>query len=149
ATKYLEVEIFDGNSSTGKRVEADGNGIWTVELTGLTRTKHVFKAKALYGSGTESGEWAVTVLVDLIDLVEDFKSYPEGGKISESVELLEGRHTEARVFITMGLSDNNCTVTPEPSLKAELYGQGSEDYFGYGLTLKEGSATSAKIIGHV
>ncbi|MBY8960967.1 hypothetical protein J1G18_27070 [Pseudomonas sp. MIS38] len=81
--------------------------------------------------------------------VEDFKSYPVGGKISESVELLEGKHTEARVFITMGLSDNNCTVTPEPSLKAELYGQGREDYFGYGLTLKEGSATSAKLIGHV
>ncbi|MEI7054137.1 hypothetical protein WCL09_27445, partial [Pseudomonas koreensis] len=47
ATKYLEVEIFDGNSSTGTRVEANGNGIWTVELIGLTRTKHVFKAKAL------------------------------------------------------------------------------------------------------
>ncbi|WP_460352962.1 MULTISPECIES: hypothetical protein [unclassified Pseudomonas] len=150
ATKYLEVEIFDGNSSTGTRVEVNGNGIWTVELTGLTRTKHVFKAKALYGSGTESGEWTVTVVVDLIDLVEDFKSYPEGGKISEPfVGLLEGKHTEARVFITMGLSENNCKVTPVPSLKSELYGRGSEDYFGYALKLKEGSATSAQISGDV
>lgn len=81
---------------------------------------------------------------------ENFQSYPVGGKISEPfVGLLEGKHTEAMVFITAGLSDSNCTVTPEPSLKAELHGQGSEDYFGYGLTLKEGSATSAKLIGHV
>ena len=82
--------------------------------------------------------------------VETFQSYPVGGRISEPfVGSLEGKHTEATVFITAGLSDSNCTVTPEPSLKAELHGQGSEDYFGYGLTLKEGSATSAKIIGHV
>ncbi|MGP6420893.1 YncE family protein, partial [Pseudomonas putida] len=56
-----EVEIFDGATSTGKKPKADDKGIWTVELTGLTRTKHVFKAKALYGSGTESGEWTVNI----------------------------------------------------------------------------------------
>lgn len=81
-------------------------------------------------------------------LVEDFKSYPEGEKISKrSIELLEGKHTKAKVYLTMGESGNNCTVTPVPSLEAELYGRGDEDYFGYGLTLKKGSATSAKISG--
>ncbi|EUB82819.1 hypothetical protein [Pseudomonas sp. GM30] len=61
ATKYLEVEIYDGATSTGKKARANDKGEWTVELTGLTHTKHVFKAKALYGSGTESEEWTLTV----------------------------------------------------------------------------------------
>ncbi|KAA8744423.1 beta-propeller fold lactonase family protein [Pseudomonas koreensis] len=56
-----EVEIFDGATSTGKKPKADDKGIWTVELTELTPTKHVFKAKALYGSGTESEVWTVII----------------------------------------------------------------------------------------
>ncbi|QBX41125.1 hypothetical protein E4T63_11135 [Pseudomonas fluorescens] len=56
-----EVEIFDGATSTGKKPKSDDKGIWTVELTGLTTTTHVFKAKALYGGGKESEVWTLTV----------------------------------------------------------------------------------------
>jgi YVTN family beta-propeller protein len=56
-----EVEIFDGATSTGKKPKADDKGIWTVELTGLTTTTHLFKAKALYGSGAESEVWTVII----------------------------------------------------------------------------------------
>ncbi|MCF5702647.1 hypothetical protein [Pseudomonas syringae] len=61
ANSFLEVEIFDGTTSTGKKATTDAKGVWMVELTGLTTTEHLFKAKALYGSGTESGVWTLTV----------------------------------------------------------------------------------------
>ncbi|MFJ5254575.1 hypothetical protein ACIP8I_05160 [Pseudomonas sp. NPDC088414] len=61
ANTFLEVEIFDGATSTGKKDRADDKGEWTVELTGLSIARHDYKAKALYGSGTESEVWALTV----------------------------------------------------------------------------------------
>ena len=150
ATKYLEVEIFDGNSSTGKRVEADRNGIWTVELTGLTRTKHVFKAKALYGSGTESGEWIVNV-VDLVDLVEDFKSYPKEVLISNPEGSLEGTHTKVTLNTnTGGMRHHGVLVTDMGStlwFRGSMHGANSSATLAYSLGLKQGSAKSATIYG--
>ncbi|MEI7054159.1 hypothetical protein WCL09_27570, partial [Pseudomonas koreensis] len=96
ANTFLEVEIYDGATSTGKKARADDKGIWTVELTGLTTTTHLFKAKALYGSGTESGEWIVNV-VDLVDLVENFGSYPKEKGVTDPGESLEGTHTKLTV----------------------------------------------------
>ena len=149
ATKYLEVEIFDGNSSTGKRVEANGNGIWTVELTGLTRTKHVFKAKALYGSGTESGEWTVTVADDL---VEDFSSYPPGRGLRNAGEFMEGTKTKVTLNATLGAADTTgqgvfATNTMPRILRCATYTKSSQNIIAYSLALKQGSAKSALLNG--
>ncbi|PHH38825.1 Ig-like domain-containing protein [Pseudomonas putida] len=148
ATKYLEVEIFDGNSSTGKRVEADGNGIWTVELTGLTRTKHVFKAKALYGSGTESGEWIVNV-VDLVDLVEDFSSYPDK-VIGNPGDSMEGTHTKWTIITNSGDEEYNWCwrfALPDPQVQSHMYYLSAQNTLAYSLALKRGSAKSVTIKG--
>ncbi|HGM5554921.1 TPA: hypothetical protein ACKP2V_005249, partial [Pseudomonas putida] len=148
ATKYLEVEIFDGNSSTGKRVEANGNGIWTVELTGLTRTKHVFKAKALYGSGTESGEWIVNV-VDLVDLVENFSSYPPSVRLRIPGESMQGDNTKVTLNEIYGGENNINHVVAMESRKliGVLSTRTTQNILVYSLALKQGSAKSTILRG--
>ncbi|WP_095135584.1 hypothetical protein [Pseudomonas sp. Irchel s3a10] len=144
ATKYLEVEIFDGNSSTGKRVEADGNGIWMVELTGLTRTKHVFKAKALYGSGTESGEWTVTVDAPAF-IVEDFQSYPV--QFLEPGESIQGLHTKLTLITTIGEHGSVGVISSLRAMRAVLIAGYDPGTLKYSLALRHEIAKSATIKG--
>ncbi|SNY47708.1 hypothetical protein SAMN05660659_05552, partial [Pseudomonas sp. LAMO17WK12:I6] len=148
ATKYLEVEIFDGNSSTGKRVEANGNGIWTVELTGLTRTKHVFKAKALYGSGTDSGEWIVNV-VDLVDLVENFSSYPPSVRLRIPGESMQGDNTKVTLNEIYGGQEpiNHVVAMESRKLIGSLATRTTQNILVYSLALKQGSAKSTILRG--
>ncbi|CAI8855669.1 hypothetical protein EMIT093MI4_310003 [Pseudomonas sp. IT-93MI4] len=141
-----EVEIFDGATSTGKKPKADDKGMWTVELTGLTRTKHVFKAKALYGSGTESGEWTVTV-VDLVDLVEDFKSYPQGVTIQNPGDVLEGTNTKVTVITHISVPYRSTIGTFPYGLGCNYSLPSFQNKFEYSVALKQGIAKSAIIKG--
>ncbi|MGP6422470.1 hypothetical protein ACTZGP_27290, partial [Pseudomonas putida] len=143
-----EVEIFEGATSTGKKPKADDKGIWTVELTGLTTTTHLFKAKALYGSGTESEVWTLTV-VYLVDLVEAFGSYPRSKPVSNPRESIEGTHTKITVITNIGGWNNNCQVPgPAPNrLSSALYLSVIQNTFAYSLALKQGSAHRAIISG--
>ncbi|WP_367084905.1 hypothetical protein ABV589_03540 [Pseudomonas sp. HOU2] len=95
ANTFLEVEIYDGAISTGKKVRANDKGEWTVELTGLTIARHDYKAKALYGSGTESGVWAVNVVAaaaPTITSVQDESKWdiPDYGYTVHTNIMLEG-----------------------------------------------------------
>ncbi|MCO7630173.1 hypothetical protein NJC08_27500, partial [Pseudomonas fluorescens] len=110
ATKYLEVEIYDGATATGKKARANDKGEWAVQLTGLTPTKHVFKAKALYGSGTESGEWAVTVVNEI--LLENFDSRPQQ----------EHKPGTPLIIPTMTVTSSNTNVgiIPSPNYSAGM-----------------------------
>ncbi|MFJ4197590.1 hypothetical protein ACIP0B_26295, partial [Pseudomonas sp. NPDC089534] len=65
ANTFLEIELFDGTVSKGKAT-ANDKGVWTLRMTGLSVGAHSFKAKALYGSGTESGVWALTVVAVMV-----------------------------------------------------------------------------------
>jgi len=141
ANTFLEVEIFDGATSTGKKVRANDKGVWTVELTGLTLTKHEFKAKALYGSGTQSREWTVTV-AEIVDLVEDFTSYPLNVFIKEPEAFLEGTHTKTTI-ITNSHADNAIVRDTGSRTLAILFFRES---FAFSLALKQGSAKSATIL---
>ncbi|MGU9852962.1 hypothetical protein ACU680_19500, partial [Pseudomonas koreensis] len=150
ANTFLEVEIYDGAISTGKKVRADNKGDWSVELTGLTTTEHVFKAKALYGSGTESGEWKLTVAA-LVDLVEDFQSYPKNIHIVNPGDSLEGTHTKATLNTNIGGGYQGFNVPSEPiwGLFATVHAWDASYKLAYSLTLKKGSAKSAKINGYI
>ncbi|POA18757.1 hypothetical protein C1894_29030, partial [Pseudomonas sp. FW305-3-2-15-E-TSA2] len=153
ATKYLEVEIFDGNSSTGKRVEANGNGIWTVELTGLTRTKHVFKAKALYGSGTESGEWIVNVVAPVF-LVEDFQTYPRPNAENTIIapgSFMQGTKTKTTVIVnTEGYGSCRSSVFDySTGLWSYLRRISVFDTFAYSIALHQNDAKSMTINCHL
>jgi hypothetical protein len=141
-----EVEIFDGATSTGKKPKADDKGIWTVELTGLTTTTHVFKAKALYGGGTESGEWTVTV-VDLVDLVEDFKSYPQGVTIQNPGDVLEGTNTKVTVITHISVPYRSTIGTFPYGLGCNYSLPSLQNKFEYSVALKQGIAKSAIIKG--
>ena len=140
------MEIYDGATSTGKKARADDKGIWTVELTGLTTTTHLFKAKALYGSGTESGEWIVNV-VDLVDLVENFDSYPREKWVTNPGETLEGTHTKLTVFTDIGREFRWVQVTESRTLWMQISSQITPAAFGYAVALKQGNAKSATIKG--
>ena len=55
------VEVFDGTVSKG-RPAVDAAGTWRRQVPGLALGAHRFKARGLYGSQPESGEWAVNVV---------------------------------------------------------------------------------------
>ena len=74
ATPRLEVEIFDGAVSIGKAQVIGSTGEWEFEVTGLPPTAHSFKAKALYGTGSESLMWKITVRPALLS--ENFDNQP-------------------------------------------------------------------------
>jgi len=150
ATKYLEVEIYDGATATGKKARANDKGEWAVQLTGLTPTKHVFKAKALYGSGTESGEWIVNV-VDLIDLVEDFQSYPTSVSLRTPGESVQGDSTGVTLNETLGGQGNNHRVDVGSQNMGQFFSMTStrtaQNILAYSLALKQGRTKSAILRG--
>jgi hypothetical protein len=142
--KGQEVEIFDGATSTGKKPKADDKGIWTVELTGLTTTTHLFKAKALYGGSTESEVWTVTV-ADLVDLVEDFRSYPIG-IVTNPGQVIEGTHTSVTLITDIGKGQHLTFVSPEPPY-AILNCVSNLNKFEFSIALKKGRSKGATIRG--
>ncbi|EUB85540.1 hypothetical protein [Pseudomonas sp. GM30] len=147
ANTFLEVEIYDGAITTGQKVRANDKGEWTVELTGLSIARHDYKAKALYGSGTESGVWALTVAA-LVDLVEDFKSYPQEGYIKNPGESLEGINTKVTLNTNIGRSYQGVLVTSSSShLRGVAHEWNGSFTLAYSLALKEGFTKSATIYG--
>ncbi|AZL72819.1 Ig-like domain repeat protein [Pseudomonas oryziphila] len=55
-----EITLFDGAASKGN-ASVDGNGNWSLQVTGLSVGSHALKARAVYGSDKESGLWSFTV----------------------------------------------------------------------------------------
>ncbi|PHH39726.1 hypothetical protein [Pseudomonas putida] len=146
ATKYLEVEIFDGATSTGKKARADDKGSWKVELTGLSIVRHDYKAKALYGNGAESRVWTVFVIPSSFFLVEDFQSYLKGVEIKDPKDFLEGAHTKVTV-ITNTTTRSKIAVYNLGGLECMLWSTSLEDKIEYSVALKQGSAKSATVYG--
>ncbi|WP_247268562.1 MULTISPECIES: hypothetical protein [Pseudomonas] len=144
-----EVEIFDGATSTGKKPKADDKGKWTVELTGLTTTTHLFKAKALYGSGTESEVWTLTV-ADLVDLVEDFHSYTSLS-LRTPGESTAGTNTRVTLDAIYGGThalNHSLVLTKDwRILRAAAYTDTRQNIITYSLKLKQGIAKSAILNG--
>ena len=150
ANTFLEVEIYDGDTATGKKPRANDKGIWTVELTELTTTKHEFKAKALYGSGTESGVWTVTAGAPVF-LVEDFMSYP-AKSIGEPGEFIEGTHTKITLITAILSNAGNFVYSGLiPNYPTHVIGvlvcRDMRNKLEYSLELKQGSFSSAIISG--
>lgn len=97
-TANREVEIFDGVTSKGKR-SVDAIGVWTYTDTALTVAAHSFKAKADYGSGTESP-------------VRNFTSVALGTPVIVSIrdvkgELLHNTMTISTTLTLIGKASNN------------------------------------------
>ncbi|QHA83230.1 hypothetical protein E3Z27_16865 [Pseudomonas mediterranea] len=61
AANGQKVEVYDGGNLKGTP-SADGNGDWTLPVSGLSVNPHIFTAKALYGDNPVSGVWGINVV---------------------------------------------------------------------------------------
>ncbi|VVM58672.1 Ig-like domain repeat protein [Pseudomonas fluorescens] len=74
AAKGQQIEVFDGTNPKGKATADPETGIWELLVTGLSVATYNFKAKALYGTGSESSTWKITVSPAVIS--ENFDNQP-------------------------------------------------------------------------
>ncbi|MCT8945935.1 YncE family protein [Pseudomonas iridis] len=65
AAKGQKVEVFDGATSRGDATADVTTGNWALSDSGLSLTTHLYKAKALYGSGFESSARTFSVVEKL------------------------------------------------------------------------------------
>ncbi len=96
-TANLEVEVFDGATSKGV-CPVNEKGVWVCTVTDLAIEAHSFKAKAKYGSFTQSLPWdfAVTALLTpVINSVKDSKGVeiPRNGLTVDDHVMVRGTAT--------------------------------------------------------
>ncbi|MFJ3376817.1 hypothetical protein ACIPLA_18140 [Pseudomonas sp. NPDC086112] len=119
ASKGQKVQILDGATVKGEPVADATTGIWTLEVTALNVAKHIFTAKALYGSGQVSAAWVVNVtavVAPIITSVKDPKNVevPHNGFTVETSVTLTGTASKGqKVQILDGV-----TVKGEPTADA-------------------------------
>ncbi|MCU0122326.1 Ig-like domain-containing protein [Pseudomonas sp. B2M1-30] len=83
AANGQQVEVFDGTTSKGKATAHASTGIWTLLVTALNEGPHSLKAKALYGSGPESGTRTFTVTAATAPTLTSVKGSPSDTEILE------------------------------------------------------------------
>ncbi|MFZ0157322.1 Ig-like domain-containing protein [Pseudomonas sp.] len=70
ARAAMGVELLDGDTVVGQ-AGASAQGVWRFPMLGLAPRRYDLKAKALYGSGTESSVWSFTVVVDVDPVITE------------------------------------------------------------------------------
>ena len=84
AAKGQKVEVFDGATSRGDATADGTTGNWELRDSGLSLTTHLYKAKALYGSGLESSARTFSVVGKLNVIPTQFPRYiavsPDGAR---------------------------------------------------------------------
>ncbi|PSS46717.1 hypothetical protein [Pseudomonas sp. BBP2017] len=89
----MGIELLDGDDVLG-RAGANEQGVWRFPLMDLAPRRYDLKAKALYGSGTESQVWSFTVVTQLIPSitrVEDSRGdVANGGSTVDTAVILSG-----------------------------------------------------------
>jgi len=90
----MGVELLDGATVLGQ-AGANEQGVWRFPLMGLAPRRYDLKARALYGSGTESQVWSFTVVTQVIpsiDRVEDSRGdVANGGATVDTAVTLSGK----------------------------------------------------------
>ncbi|RDL14458.1 WD40 repeat domain-containing protein [Pseudomonas jessenii] len=85
AAKGQKVEVFDGATSRGDATADVTTGNWALSDSGLSLTTHLYKAKALYGSGFESSARTFSVVEKLNVIQTRFPRYirvsPDGTRV--------------------------------------------------------------------
>ena len=62
AAKGQKVDVLDGTTSKGQPTADPVTGVWTLLITALDKTTHVFVAKELYGAGQSSDVYTINVV---------------------------------------------------------------------------------------
>ncbi|WP_207282963.1 hypothetical protein [Pseudomonas sp. FW300-N2F2] len=61
ATKGQKVEVHEGDDLKGT-ADVNGDGVWSLTVSGLSVAPHIFTAKALYGNNPTSDAWRINVV---------------------------------------------------------------------------------------
>ncbi|BBP71029.1 hypothetical protein PHLH6_30330 [Pseudomonas sp. Seg1] len=80
ASPNQKVRLLDGSTALHEPT-ANGSGVWTQVVTGLSVATHSFKAKALYGSGEESAVRTLIVTEATAPTLTSVKGSPSGIEI--------------------------------------------------------------------
>lgn len=92
APPNMEVEAFNGNTSTDKKATVNGDGLFNLTLDGLTADAYSIKIKA--ANGKESGVFAFKVVFDVVlsldDVVDSNGSIAEGGETFDDKVTVSG-----------------------------------------------------------
>ncbi|CAI8842890.1 Ig-like domain repeat protein [Pseudomonas sp. IT-196MI5] len=109
APPNMEVEAFNGNTSTDKKTTVNGDGLFNLTLDGLTVDDYSIKIKA--ANGKESGVFAFKVVFDvdlsLDDVVDSNGSIAEGGETFDDKVTVSGY---ARPGEEVQLRNNNARI---------------------------------------
>ncbi|WP_422416470.1 hypothetical protein [Pseudomonas sp. GZD-222] len=111
----LGVELFDGDTVVGQ-AGANEEGVWRFPMVELAPRRYDLKARALYGSGTESQVWSFTVVADVVPMItgvaDSRGDVANGGatvdtaitltgdaSVGQQIELFEGAASWGRVDV--------------------------------------------------
>lgn len=150
--KGQKVQIKDGNIDKGTVNVNPQSGDWELRVTGLTVASHSFTATAQYGGGTVS-EPRIVVVAVLVDLVEDFSSYPKNVVLRNAGDSAQGDNTKVTLNETRGGNDNNYfhRVNVNSFDVWRFYGithtNTTQNILSYSLALKQGSSKSTILRG--
>lgn len=138
------VQILDGTLPV-ETAQADANGDWTLTLRDLQVKGYAIKAKALYGSGQESGVRRFTVvdyIFPTIDSVVDSRGeVPDGGATVDTTLTLSGKGSANEQVEVFDGNDSlgTPTLSPEGSwtlrlekLPIKVYGVRAKALYGAG-----------------
>ncbi|MCU7252001.1 hypothetical protein, partial [Pseudomonas koreensis] len=81
AAKGQKVEVFDGATSKGQATADATTGEWRLTVSTLSVAVHSFTAKALYGSGAQSGARTFTVVAATAPTLTSVKGLPSNVEI--------------------------------------------------------------------
>ncbi|MCU7264588.1 hypothetical protein OC948_29070 [Pseudomonas koreensis] len=81
AAKGQKVEVFDGATSKGQATADATTGEWRLTVSALSVAAHSFTAKALYGSGAQSGARTFTVVAATAPTLTSVKGLPSNVEI--------------------------------------------------------------------
>ncbi|MGW8462404.1 Ig-like domain-containing protein [Pseudomonas sp. CLCA07] len=104
AKKGQKVRVLDGDTPKGEPTADLTTGIWSQLVTDLSVTLHSFTAEPLYGAGTPSEVWELTVLADDTLSITSVKGSPSG------VEIPTNTSTTETAFMFSGKGSANLKI---------------------------------------
>ncbi|WP_207282965.1 Ig-like domain-containing protein [Pseudomonas sp. FW300-N2F2] len=95
ATKGQKVEVHEGDDLKGT-ADVNGDGVWSLTVSGLSVAPHIFTAKALYGNNPISDAWGINVVAVVQPTITAIKDpnnadIPNGGYTLSTSVTLHGR----------------------------------------------------------
>ncbi|CAI8742397.1 hypothetical protein EMIT093MI4_140001 [Pseudomonas sp. IT-93MI4] len=151
--KGQKVLIKDGTTVRGTADVDPQSGDWEFTVTALSVASHPFTATALYGGGEVSNPPRIVVVANLVNLVEDFMSYPPAVILQNPGDSRQGNNTTITVNEVIGAGPKQYHAIilwgaePPRFARTSSSTNTSQNILSYSLALKQGGAKSVIING--